>query len=88
MLGKDSKNTKKKIEVSSEVRKIINSIPSFSVTELEGKLETLGHKDLGYVFVDVGGSSADKRKPKAWLVERIMWLSKEFSESHKSIRDT
>ncbi len=88
LLGDETINVKKKSEPSEEAKQIINSISSLSVGALEDKLNTLGHKDLGAVFVGVGGSSSDKRKPKAWLIERIMWLSKEFSEGHKSIRES
>jgi len=88
LLKDESKNEKKKSEPSEEAKQLINSIALLSVGELEEKLNTLGHKDLGDIFVGVGGSGGDKRKPKAWLIERIMWLSKEFSESHKSIRES
>lgn len=88
LIGDESKSTKKKSGPSEEVRKLIDSIGSLSADDLENTLNALGHKELGDIFVGVGGSSGDKRKPKAWLIERIMWLSKEFSESHKSIRES
>ncbi len=88
LLGGESKNVKIKSEPSVAVKQLITSIGSLSAGDLEDKLNALGHKELGDVFVGVGGSSGDKRKPKAWLIERIMWLSKEFSEGHKSIRES
>ena len=88
LIGDESIKPPKKDETSAEVKKLIKSIGAISITDLEAKLNTLGHKELGEVFIGVGGSSGDKRKPKAWLIERIMWLSKEFSEGHKSIRES
>ncbi len=88
LIGDESKGTKKNSGPSEEVRELIDSIGSLSARELENQLNAFGHKELGDIFVGIGGSSGDKRKPKAWLIERIMWLSKEFSESHKSIRDS
>ncbi|WP_020563610.1 hypothetical protein [Methylosarcina fibrata] len=88
LIGGDNEKSTKKPEVSIEAKALIESIGALSTSDLETRLNTLGHKDLGDVFVAVGGSSGDKRKPKAWLIERIMWLAKEFSESHKSIRES
>jgi hypothetical protein len=88
LIGGPLKRSHKKTEISEEASRVINSINSVSTIELEACLSNLDHKDLGDVFVGVGGTSGDKRKPKAWLIERIIWLSKEFSEGHKSIRDS
>lgn len=88
LIGDKPIKSSQKAETNPEAKELIKSIGSLSVSELEAKLNTLGHKELGEVFVSVGGSSGDKRKPKAWLIERIMWLAKEFSEGHKSIRES
>lgn len=88
LLGDESKKGQSKSEASSETRQIIDSINSMSANDLETKLNTLGHKELGDIFIGVGGSSGDKRKPKAWLIDRIIWLAKEFSEGHKAIRES
>lgn len=88
LIGKTDKKTSHKPETSPEIKALIKSIGSLTASDLEAKLTTLGHKELGDVFVGVGGASGDKRKPKAWLIERIMWLAKEFSEGHKSIRES
>ncbi len=88
LIDADESTAKRKTESSQNVKELIKSIDSLSSGELEDRLETLGHKELGEVFTAVGGSSGDKRKPKAWLVERILWLAKEFAEGHKSIRES
>ncbi len=88
LLGDKLQGQSKKAGTSNEAKKLLSKIEHLSITELEDELNPLGHKDLGEVFVGVGGSSGDKRKPKAWLIERILWLSKEFSEGHQSIRES
>lgn len=86
LIGEGQTSPRKKAEAGTTAKAIIDSISSLTANELENELDILSHKELGDVFVGVGGSSGDKRKPKAWLIERIMWLAKGFSESHKSIR--
>jgi len=88
LIGEAPKKTSQKSKTSQEVKEFIKSIGHLSASDLEAKLTTFGHKELGDIFVGVGGTGGDKRKPKAWLIERIMWLSKEFSKSHKSIRES
>ena len=88
LIGAEDSTPKKKIEASQEVNQLIDSIDALSGADLESRLSTMGHKELGEIFVAVGGSSSDKRKPKAWLMERILWLAKEFSVGHKSIRES
>lgn len=88
LIGDKPIKPSQKAEMSAEAKELIKSVGGLSASDLEAKLNTLGHKKLGEVFVGVGGSSGDKRKPKAWLMERIMWLAKEFLEAHKSIRES
>ena len=88
LLGEEVHKAPKSQEISVEAKNIIDSINELSVNALEVQLTSLGHKDLGDVYASIGGSGGDKRKPKAWLIERIMWLSKEFSEGHRSIRES
>ena len=42
--------------------------------------------ELGAVFVEAGGPSSDKKKPKAWLVEQILWRVFDFERGHEAIR--
>lgn len=88
LIGDDVNKPTSKNEVSAEATALLSSVSELSASDLESKLNTFSHKDLGDVFVGVGGSSGDKRKPKAWLIERILWLAKEFSEGHKTIRES
>lgn len=67
---------------------IISEFSALSRFDLEQKLAELTHKELGEVFVAFGGTSGDKGKPKAWLIERIVWLLKDSISGHKSRRDS
>jgi hypothetical protein len=88
LISSESTIQPKKAAISDEAKKLLTKIERLSIGELEDKLNTLCHKDLGEVFVGAGGSGGDKRKPKAWLIERILWLSKEFSKGHQYIRES
>jgi hypothetical protein len=88
LLGVDESPSPHAIGTSGDVTRLVANINLLSSTELETRLEGLSHKDLGDVFVAIGGASGDKRKQKAWLMERILWLSKEFAEGHRAIRES
>ena len=52
----------------------------------EAYLGELRQAELGAVFVAAGGPGADKKKPKQWLVEQILWRLFDFEAGHKAIR--
>ena len=81
------KNKTSASDNSERIEKFVQSIVKLSSDEMEKELNEFSHKELGNIFVKVGGSGGEKRKPKAWLIERILWLSKEFIKGHKAIRD-
>jgi hypothetical protein len=86
LVGNDQVQDKNK-SGPDNVSIFVKNISKMSIAGMEKQLNEFSHKELGNIFVEVGGSGADKRRPKAWLIERILWLSKEFIEGHKSIRD-
>lgn len=57
-----------------------------SRAEAEAGLSKLHQRDLGAVFMQAGGSGADKKKPKAWLIEQILWRVYDFERGHEAIR--
>ena len=88
LVGDEQAIEKNKTSPDSNTATIyVKSIAELSTEEMENQLQKFSHKELGNIFVEVGGSGGDKRKPKAWLIERILWLAKEFIEGHKAIRD-
>ena len=52
----------------------------------ESRLSELKQQELGAVFVQSGGPSADRKKPKVWLAERILWQLFDFERGHEAIR--
>ena len=52
----------------------------------EAYLGELKQTELGAVFVASGGPGVDKKKPKQWLVEQILWRLFDFEAGHKAIR--
>ena len=53
----------------------------------EQRLSELKQHELGAIFVKAGGPSADKKKPKVWLVEQILWRVFDFERGHEAIRN-
>lgn len=56
-----------------------------SVAEL--RLSELKQHELGAIFVNAGGPLADKKKPKVWLVEQLLWRVFDFERGHEAIRN-
>jgi len=52
----------------------------------ETVLAGLKQHELGAVFVQAAGPQADRKKPKAWLVEQILWRVFDFERGHEAIR--
>lgn len=52
----------------------------------EQQLSALKHYELGAIFVEAGGPSSDKKKPKSWLVNQILWRIFDFERGHEAIR--
>lgn len=55
-------------------------------TAAEARLSELRQQDLGAVFVQAGGPGADRKKPKVWLVEQVLWRLFDFERGHEAIR--
>ena len=52
----------------------------------EAYLGDLKQTELGAIFVASGGPSTDRKKPKQWLVEQILWRVFDFEAGHNAIR--
>ena len=57
-----------------------------SRAEVEARLSELRQQDLGALFVQAGGPGADRKKPKVWLVEQVLWRLFDFARGHEAIR--
>ena len=52
----------------------------------ESNLSEMKQQELGAVFVEAGGPSSDKKRPKVWLVDQILWRVFDFDRGHDVIR--
>ena len=52
----------------------------------ESNLAEMKQQKLGAIFVEAGGPSSDKKRPKVWLVEQIIWRVFDFDRGHDVIR--
>jgi hypothetical protein len=50
------------------------------------QLSALKQYELGAIFVECGGPSSDRKKPKVWLIEQILWRLFDFERGHEAIR--
>lgn len=66
-------------------RAVLASLRTVERSTAEGRLGTMKQHELGAVFVEAGGPSSDKKKPKAWLVEQILWRVFDFERGHEAI---
>lgn len=67
-------------------RAVLASLRTLERGTAEERLSAMKQHELGAVFVEAGGPSSDKKKPKAWLVEQILWRVFDFERGHEAIR--
>jgi|GEM_PF-3408092 hypothetical protein len=51
------------------------------------KLQKWKQPDLARLFMHLGGPSRDKKKPKDWIIERILWQVFDFQSGHELLKD-
>ena len=83
---KDSSPSVKAPKVDVEI--LIKEISTLDRQNTEEYLKSLKQSQLGEIFVTKGGATSDKKKPKIWLIERILWRTFDFKEGHEAIRET
>jgi methyl-accepting chemotaxis protein len=49
-------------------------------------LSTMKQTELGAIYVQLGGASRDRTKPKEWLIERILFKMFDFQSGHELLR--
>jgi hypothetical protein len=73
-------------EVRAETQALLASLRREDRPTAEARLNELKHNDLGALFVEAGGPPSEKKKPKVWLVEQILWRIFDFERGHEVIR--
>lgn len=85
-LEEESNSTKvPKVDFDSEL--LIEKLKISNRDEAKILLEGLKQKELGVLFIKLGGASRDSKKKKDWLIERILWLLFDFKEGHNLLRN-
>lgn len=74
-------------ETDFDAKSFLIALRTNSRTDAESSLSTMKQNELGAVFVESGGPSGDKKKPKAWLIEQILWRVFDFDRGHETIRN-
>jgi hypothetical protein len=65
---------------------LIKAFSDLNRQDAEEFLKNLKQAELGEIFSHQGGSSSDKKKPKQWLIEQIIWRAFDFKKGHEAIR--
>lgn len=90
--GEDKRETKarkQKVERGPEVQHISEigeKLRNSSREEAKALLEQMNHENLGQIYAAFG-ASRDRKKPKSWLIEQILWHYFDFQEGHRILRD-
>ncbi len=69
-----------------DAQAFLASLKGIDRATAEERLGAMKQHELGAVFVESGGPSSDKKKPKAWLIEQILWRVFDFERGHEAIR--
>ena len=69
-----------------DVQAILASLRTQDRPTAETRLSELKQHELGALFVAAGGPASDRKKPKVWLVEQILWRIFDFERGHEAIR--
>lgn len=86
LLQEPSDISASKIPSEFDARAHLAILKQLDRSEAEQNLGEMRQYELGAVFVESGGPSADKKKPKAWLIEQILWRVFDFERGHEVIR--
>jgi hypothetical protein len=73
-------------EGSFDAGSYLASLRKMGRSAAETKLADLKQHELGALFIEAGGPSADKKKPKIRLIEQILWRCFDFDRGHEAIR--
>ncbi|MBW1700478.1 MAG: hypothetical protein JRK26_27310 [Deltaproteobacteria bacterium] len=77
----------KKSSSSVNVPPSIEELKQFDRKKAIKILDELKQKDVAQLYSDLGGASRDKKKPKDWLIERILWQLFDFQSGHDILKD-
>ena len=79
----------KKRNLISELKsteKIIADLKSMERNIAEDALKELKQKELSDIYAGLGGSSQDRKKPKEWIIGKILWELFDFKRGHEMLK--
>lgn len=65
---------------------IIADLKNMERSIAEDKLKELKQKDLSDIYAGLGGSSQDRKKPKEWIISKILWELFDFKRGHEMLK--
>lgn len=86
LLHESANDLEQKSPPEFDAPSFLASIKTVERSAAEEQLGVMKQHELSAVFVEAGGSSTDKKKPKAWLIEQILWRVFDFERGHEAIR--
>jgi len=86
MLADTNTGEDREASPSFNAAKEIAELRAASRAQAEARLSELRQQDLGALFVQAGGPGVDRKKPKVWLIEQVLWRLFDFERGHEAIR--
>lgn len=65
---------------------IIVDLKNMERSVAEDKLKELKQKELSDIYAGLGGSSQDRKKPKEWIIGKILWELFDFKRGHEMLK--
>lgn len=87
LLGEQSMTPGQEVQRILDVPSFLESLRGLERKVAEERLLRLKQHELGAIYVGGGGPSTDRKKPKVWLVEQILWSVFDFERGHETIRN-
>jgi len=84
---KPSRKTHKRQNAAMSVPASVGELKDIGREAAHERLEGLKQKDVAQLYIDLGGASRDKKRPKEWLIERILWQLFDFQSGHDILKD-
>ncbi|HEU0188417.1 MAG TPA: hypothetical protein VFQ97_00300 [Gallionella sp.] len=86
LLQEQNTDAEQKSQPEFDARTFLASLKVIDRTAAEEQLGAMKQHELGAILVESGGPSSDKKKPKVWLIEQILWRVFDFERGHEAIR--
>jgi hypothetical protein len=83
---RDHEHGREGVRSQFDAVKFLASLRDSDRTGVAERLSSLKQHELGAVFVEARGSVSDRKKPKVWLIDQILWRLFDFDRGHEAIR--